>query len=144
MSWTVRIRELCVEVLRRAEIARRVRVLMTESLVALSLEELPSCSLNRNWCRYDPCIIVLVDRGRLIRVHKCIRTSRQAWGPLSAGCSDMYCKSEKQKRELKMSVTVHFSGLVHLPTSKATLEFWYLWCIWANYSTISLTWWDKT
>ena len=32
--------ELCVEVLRRAEVARRLRVLMTESLVALSLEEL--------------------------------------------------------------------------------------------------------
>ena len=32
--------KLCVEVLRRAEVARRVRVLMTESLVALLLEEL--------------------------------------------------------------------------------------------------------
>ena len=32
--------ELCVEVLRRAEVARRLWVLMTESLVALSLEEL--------------------------------------------------------------------------------------------------------
>ena len=54
------------------------RVLMTESLVALSLEELPSCSLNRNWCRYDPCIIVLVDRGRLIRVHQDVEASLRA------------------------------------------------------------------